>query len=333
LARSARARHPQRVAGPRPPLDREMTPEPVRRHGDGAELPIADFTGELISRVIGMEADSIAESALPESGWAHRHTFYEIAYITGGHGSHVIDTRAYPLLPATLYFLRPDQVHFWAYRSPPSGYVLAFSEDFLLSQPHRDDITRNAEMFNDLADAAQLCLSTAQSREILPIVKEIVREYHTAKEDYRSVMQAYLHVLLARAWRLLPPGRGAGAGLSRSALLARHFTHLVTHRDGPSQTVREYSDRLGVTPSHLAETVKVTTGRTPGQIIRGAQTVGAKRLLAHTDKNVAQIAYELGFKDTAYFGRFFKREVGLTPGEFRRQARASAAESAGGHGR
>lgn len=333
MARSVRAQHSQRVGGLRSPLDRAMTAGATVRHRDASELPIADFTGELISRVIGMEADSIAESPLPESGWAHRHTFYEIAYITGGRGSHVIDCRAYALRPATLYFLRPDQVHFWDYRSPPSGYVLAFSEDFLLSQPHRDDITRNAEIFNDLSDAAQLCLSAAQSREILPIVKEIVREYHTARDDYRSVMQAYLHVLLARAWRLLPAGRGNGAELSRSVMLTRHFTHLVTHRDGPSQTVREYSDRLGVTPGHLAETVKVTTGRTPGEIIRGAQTVAAKRLLSHTDKNVAQIAYELGFKDTAYFGRFFKREVGVTPGEFRRQARAGAADSASGHER
>jgi AraC-like DNA-binding protein len=138
-------------------------------------------------------------------------------------------------------------------------------------------------------------------------------------------MQAYLHVLLARAWRLLPVGGFNGVTQNRSALLTRQFIELVTHRDGPFQTVREYSDRLGVTPSHLAETVKAATGRTPGQMIRSAQTVEAKRLLLHTDKNVAQIAYELGFKDTAYFGRFFKREAGVTPGEFRRRARAAAA--------
>lgn len=304
-----------------------MTARGAAAVASGAELPIADFAGgELISRVIGMEADSIAESPLPASGWAHRHTFYEIAYITGGSGTHVIDCRSYPLQPASLYFLRPDQVHVWDYKLPPSGYVLAFSEDFLLSHPHREDIARNAAMFNDLTAAAQLCLSAAQARVILPIIREIVRESHSAKPEYRSVMQAYLHVLLARAWRLLPVGGFNGATQNRSALLTRQFIDLVTHRDRPFQTVREYSDWLGVTPSHLAETVKAATGRTPGQMIRSAQTVEAKRLLLHTDKNVAQIAYELGFKDTAYFGRFFKREAGVTPGEFRKRARAAAAE-------
>ena len=301
-----------------------MTTTRTRPGREGGELPIADFEREQLSRLIGMEADSIAGSTLPESGWAHRHTFYQIAYITGGRGSHVIDCRSYPLRPATLYFLRPEQVHFWDYRAMPSGYVLAFSEEFLFSQPHRDDVARDAEIFHDLADAAQLCLSVSQAREILPIIKEIVREYHTAENDYRSVMQAYLHVLLARARRLLPAAAPDGAHSGRSGMLVRHFTDLVAQRVGPFQTVREYSDRLGVTPSHLAETVKDVTGRTPGQTIRGAQTVEAKRLLLHTDKNVAEIAYELGFKDAAYFGRFFKREAGVTPGEFRRHARAAA---------
>ena len=204
--------------------------------------------------------------------------------------------------------------------------MLAFSEDYLLSQPGRDDLVRGIEMFNDLADAAPLRLTAPQAREIVPIIEEIVRECHTAATDYRLVMQAYLHVLLARARRLLPAA-GEAPQASRAALLVRQFSELLAQRTGPYQTVREYSQRLGVTPSHLAETVKAATGRTPGQIIRGAQAVEAKRLLLHTDKNVAQIAYELGFKDTAYFGRFFKREVGVTPGGFRRHARADASPS------
>ena len=295
-----------------------------RRGHEGADLPIADFERELTSHLVGIEADSIFDSALPPSGWAHRHTFYEIAYITGGRGEHVLDCDSYPLRPPSLYFLRPDQVHSWCYRSLPTGYVLAFSEEFLLSQPHRDDVARDAELFHDLAEAAQLCLSPQQAREILSIVKEIVHEDHAGQCDYRSVMQAYLHVLLVRAHRMLPAGGVDGVTANRSGRLVREFTELVTQRVGPYQTVREYSHRLGVTPSHLAETVKEATGRTPGQIIRGAQTVEAKRLLVHTDKNVAQIAYELGFKDTAYFGRFFKREAAVTPGEFRRQSRAAA---------
>jgi len=287
-----------------------------------AELPIADFDGPTVSRIIGMEANTLTQSGLPESGWAHRHTFYQIAYIASGRGSHGIDCRSYPMRPSTLYFLRPDQVHVWNYHSMPTGYSLAFSAEFLLSAPHHDAVARNVEMFNDLVAAAHVRLTPAQSRAILPVIRSIVHESHTAREDHRSVMQAYLHILLVSVHRLLPPPEVEVAHTPRSAILARRFTELVAEHLTHCRLVRAYSDQLGVTPSHLAETVKAVTGHTPSQLIRRAQTVEARRLLVHTDKNVAEIAYELGFKDTAYFARFFKRESGVTPGEFRRGARS-----------
>jgi AraC-like DNA-binding protein/quercetin dioxygenase-like cupin family protein len=292
--------------------------------GRGGAVPVDEFTGAVMARLVGVEAGTTAEIDLPPPGWAHRHTFYQIVYVAEGRGVHHIDCEAYELHPGTLFFLRPEQVHSWDYADPPTGVIIVFTEEFLHSQRSREDVSRVSELFNDLADVGELRLAPTDTRRIVPILKDIVREYRAGEDDCRSVMQAHLHIFLARAHRLLP-GSSERRMTSRSTLLVRQFTELVTQRRGPFQTVRQYSESLGVTPSHLAETVKSSTGRTPGQIIRGAQTVEAQRLLLHTDKNIAQIAYELGFKDTAYFGRFFKRETGVTPGEFRRSAREVAA--------
>ena len=288
-----------------------------------ADLPIADFDGASTSHLVGMVAASLAECALPESGWAHRHTYYEIAFIAAGRGTHVIDCRPYPLQPSTLYFLRPDQVHSWNYghRGFPAGYVLGFSEEFLLSQPHNAAVSRNPELFNDLAAAAALPLTAAQTRRVLPIIRSIVSEYRAARPDYRSVMQAHLHILLALVHRMLPADAADFMPASRSDSLVRRFTELVSEHVAPRQSVRDCSRELGVTAGHLAATVRAATGHSPGEIIRRTQTVEAQRLLVHTDLNIAEIAYELGFGDAAYFARFFKRESGLTPGAFRRGAR------------
>jgi AraC family 4-hydroxyphenylacetate 3-monooxygenase operon regulatory protein len=45
----------------------------------------------------------------------------------------------------------------------------------------------------------------------------------------------------------------------------------------------------------------------------------ARRLLRFTQIPVAELSYQLGFADPAYFSRFFKQRTGLPPGEFRRQ--------------
>ncbi|HEX4010731.1 MAG TPA: helix-turn-helix domain-containing protein [Solirubrobacteraceae bacterium] len=281
--------------------------------------PIADFTIPPAQHLAGMGANTIAHCGLPEPGWAHRHTFYMIVYIARGRGEHVIDCKRYPLRPASLYFVRPDQVHAWVYQTLPVGYTLSLSEQVLRAKTQPDSGVHNLGLFEDLADAGQLELSPGQARSIRSVFEEIVSEYEDGRTGYSSVMHAYLHVLLTRAHRVLGDRGPDMRELCSSRPLARRFTDLVTRSGGRTQRVHEYSERLGVTPSHLAESVREVTGRTPGQIIRSAQIAEASRLLRYTDKTIGEIAYDLGFKDAAYFGRFFKREMGMTPGEFRRE--------------
>ena len=84
------------------------------------------------------------------------------------------------------------------------------------------------------------------------------------------------------------------------------------------RSVEAYAKMLNVSTAHLHDTVRTTTGLTPGQIIRQEITLEAKRLLTHTKLTSAEVGYKLAFDDPAYFGRFFKREVGLSPSSFRK---------------
>jgi AraC family transcriptional activator of pobA len=286
-----------------------------------ADPPIAGFRVPSVQDLAGMGANTLAECGLPEPGWAHRHTYYLIIYITKGSGAHVVDCQRYALKPGALFFLRPHQVHLWEYESLPTGYILSMSGDVLRAAPQRDGILQDATLFNDLADAGQLCLSAQEALTLHPVIEEIEREYHAAGANYASVMHSYLHVLLVRAHRLLQQ-QGTRHHPPPGPPLVRQFTDLVSRSSGRKQRVRDYSRVLGVTPSHLAEAVREVTGRTPGQIIRDAQIAEARRLLRHTDKTIGEIAYGLGFSDSAYFGRFFKRETGVSPGGFRRRMRA-----------
>ena len=99
--------------------------------------------------------------------------------------------------------------------------------------------------------------------------------------------------------------------------VARYFKQLITKQFVTNQSVRGYADQLGVTVNHLSKTVKATTGFTPGQLIRREIVLEAKRLFQHTVLTATEIGYRLAFDDPSYFGRFFKREVGVSPGQFR----------------
>ncbi|OKI01372.1 AraC family transcriptional regulator [Streptomyces sp. CB02923] len=276
---------------------------------------------------------------LSRAGFPHRHSFHEIVYVTGGTGTHVLDEDRRPLCPPHLCFITPGQVHYWDRVSGLRGWVILFTDDFLLAHPgDRDALTA-------LGERPWTRPGPDDAARLAGLVGEMLREYDERAPSFTSVLQAQLHILIARALRMSAPrdtpgpagasGSGEAEGPSgsrradfasgRAALVAREFTRLLAQPGSAGRSVRSYADELGVSVGHLAELVKRSTGRTPGQLIRHAQTVEAKRLLSGSGLTVAQVARRVGFGDPAYFCRFFRRETGLSPGDFRR-----AADGAGG---
>ncbi|WP_242641235.1 helix-turn-helix transcriptional regulator [Streptomyces kasugaensis] len=252
---------------------------------------------------------------LSRADFPHRHTFHEIVYVTGGTGHHVVDLTRLPLLPPQLCVISPGQVHYWERASGLRGWVILFTDDFLLAHPEDRQLLRR------LGERPWLRLDGAEAARLRALVREMRDEFDQRDEGFISVLQAHLHVLLTRAVRL-PGGRRAAAETEleagRVSVVAREFAQLIARPGGAELSVSACAGQLGVTVGYLAEAVKQSTGRTPGRLIRAARTLEAKRLLASTELTVRQVARHAGFADPAYFCRFFRRETGVSPGEFRR---------------
>jgi AraC-like DNA-binding protein len=101
------------------------------------------------------------------------------------------------------------------------------------------------------------------------------------------------------------------------------FARLLSRPDLGLWSVGALADRIGVTPGYLTDAVKAATGRTAAQLMREARTREAKRFLLGSNLSVRQVASRVGFADPAYFCRFFRRETGLSPGDFRRTGDAT----------
>ncbi|MFK4070683.1 AraC family transcriptional regulator [Streptomyces sp. NPDC029674] len=254
----------------------------------------------------------------------HRHTFHEIVHVTGGTGGHVVDLTRFALRPPNLCFIAPGQVHHWENVTGLEGQVILFTDDFLLDHPADRHILRG------LARRSCLDLPDEAAEWTARLVAEMNGEYRSGAEGFHGVLRALLHILVVRAARLpasrtsaaasgaAPEHGHEGAPHSRPASVATEFVTLLSAPEGALQSVRSCAAQLGVSVSYLSEVVKASTGRTPGELIRQARVHEAKRLLLRTELTVRQVAGRVGFGDPAYFCRFFRRETGASPGDFRR---------------
>ena len=77
---------------------------------------------------------------------------------------------------------------------------------------------------------------------------------------------------------------------------------------------------MALTPNHLTQTVNQLTGKTSSQIIKSKQVLEIKRLLVHTNLTVTEISQRLNFPDQSYFAKFFKRETGMSPKQYRNKS-------------
>lgn len=249
---------------------------------------------------------------LSQADFPHRHTFYEIFLVTRGRGAHVVDLRRSPLIPPLLGVIAPGQVHYWEDARDVDGWVLLFNEDFLLPYPE------DGAVLHALSERALAAPGPAQFSDLSRLFTEMHREYVEAGEGFAGVLRAYLHILLVCAGRALRTSAGPSV---QDPGLVGCFLRLIAGPGQGSRTLASYAHEIGISAGHLHDTVRQATGLTPGKLIRKQRLLEAKRLIASTDLTIRQVSDETGFADPAYFSRFFRRETGSSPGEFRRQVR------------
>lgn len=297
-----------------------MTPVNDAENSQESAIPLHRVESPLPEGILPFAIERFERMGpLAQAPFPHRHNFYEVLLVTDGEGCHFIDFEAYPIQPPLFYFVAPGQVHYWETTRAVRGRAVMFTEEFLLfgmeSAKRNINILNEFPFFHAGAGPPLLWLERESLEPFNALLQDIQDEYQAAASGWAMVLSAYLHILLIKLQRLYSRQQTAGQ-VSRASQLVCQFKRLVAEHFINERSVHFYAGRLGVSASHLADTVKALTGVSPGVIIRQTVALEAKRLLIHSDWTAEQISYHLQFEDPSYFGRFFRRETGLSPGIF-----------------
>ena len=250
-----------------------------------------------------------------------RNDYYIIFLIVAGAGIYYIDFEQYLIQPNMLFCIAPGQVHYWQLETAIQGKVILFTRDFLTTSSAYGAVQfpEDFTIFN-WETVSGFSIPDPQQRRLLTFVDMMSQEYQNADGFQQELaIQSALWLFLVQAQRVFT--RETIESTNAAYVLFRQYKTLINQQFWNLHHVNDYAEHLGVTSGHLSDTVRDLTGSTALSFIHQRITLEAKRLLVHTNDPASSIASALSFSDASYFGRFFKREVGETPNQFRHKFR------------
>ncbi len=253
--------------------------------------------------------------------YPHRHDFFEVLYLQKGSGYHVIDANKYEIRPPCVFFMSPGQAHKLELSNDIEGFIFIFTSDFyLLNRSNQNSLIEFPFFYTIHQDNPPLLLENENDNRFLEILfRQSIDEKNKNGDFTIELLRSILDLILTTCAARYPMHENL-VNKGKGQILVKRFFHLVEENNQKNLSLSDYAGLIGITANHLTQTVKLMTGKTSSQIIKAKQLLEIKRLLVHTNLNVSEIASQLNFEDQSYFTKFFKRETGFTPLQYRTDA-------------
>jgi AraC family transcriptional regulator, transcriptional activator of pobA len=279
------------------------------------ERSISPFNSEL--KLKGFNAFQIEDDSHGVRTY-NRKDFYKICLTTGESLINYAD-RSYKMKGTILFFANPNVPYSWETISRTYvGYTCLFSEDFY-KPSDRTESLQHSPLFK--IGGTPIFTITEEKRELLNgIFRNMITEQSTNYAFKDDLIRNYINLVIHEALKLQPSEdfdqvKNAAHRITNVflELLERQFPIESTARPLQLRTAQDYASNLNLHVNYLNRAVKETTGKSTTTHISERIASEAKALLLHTDWNVADIAYALGFEYPTYFNNFFKRVTGTNP--------------------
>ncbi|UXN67530.1 helix-turn-helix domain-containing protein (plasmid) [Phyllobacterium sp. A18/5-2] len=256
----------------------------------------------------------------------HKHdAFFQILYLRGGTGDAVFKGEIHPILPPVMIAVPPKYEHGFRFSKDVDGMVITMVASRLgaLGRTFID-----AEISNWFLRPHLIALGgNKDDRGFLALTLErLCQELMHGGAFHGDLVETQLRMAILIAARLTTPDQSATPDSVQESPRMKALQTLVNRHFRDHHPAQFYADHLGISPTHLNRIAKATTGQSTNNLIAGRLIEQAKRDLVFTSAKIKQIAYDLGFNDPAYFSRFFTKETGLTPRQYRAEQHEKLAQ-------
>ncbi len=302
------SRHPDSRAAPQP------APPPVPQFLLYGELPQSQETWFV-------NIEHLADRCR-DRGWKiepHAHPgFGQVMFVRSGRGLVTLEDRNVPFDSPFVLLLPTHCIHGFNYEVDTDGWVLTIEATYL-----RQINSRLSEFSQLWAQPCTIALDrdSDKASEFHRTLRRLEQEVESKAVGHVVAAEALLTSLFLMLVRCSSTDSSDAAGATRNEMrLVDHFRELIDRHYRQGWQVQDYASVLGVSLAQLRAACVAATGQHPIKLVHACIVTEAKRNLIFGEMSVEQVAYWLGFSDPAYFTRFFKKETGKTPSQFRKHS-------------
>ncbi|MDZ7682685.1 MAG: helix-turn-helix domain-containing protein [Fodinibius sp.] len=247
------------------------------------------------------------------------HDFFKVIWNRGSGISLNVDGERVPLIQDQMICLTPIQNAGLSTLSD-EYYILMFNREFYCIHENDHEVSCEGLLFWGSSELPVIQLNEQEKPKFETLFQVFIDEMETKDSIQGEMLRMLLKRLIIKGTRLarkqlFPNGVG-----SKQTELIRQFNILVEQHFREYHQVSDYAEMLYKSPKTLSNVFADAGHKTPLQMIHHRIALEGKRQLMKTDKLSKEIAFELGFEEPAHFSRFFKKEIGLSPSQYRNKS-------------
>ncbi len=281
------------------------------------KIPVIKFKINIES--IGFEViplEQLVNSDLPKDHnpfAPHKLDFFAVLYITNGSVKHTLDFEQHHLVKNQCLVISKGQVHAFDKERKYEGYIVLFTEFFLIRHLSKSIIDKISRLYNYHTFSSKYSVSS-ESSALLDLVKQEQNNSNVVFKEaiLASLTAAWLLKLEQYDNQILPLDTN-----NNNYNLFAGFVKLVEANYHLNRNANFYASNLSISYKHLNEISKQYTHKTAKEFIDNYVILEAKRYLSSTILSIKEIAFKLGFDESTNFQKYFKKITKQTPVHFR----------------
>ena len=255
----------------------------------------------------------------------HAHDYLEIMYLVSGECENISDVGRTTLSPGDLCFIPPGAWHLPLIGQDSILLNFCVRTNWISEKTarinHPSNLTSFLKGLNDPQKPRWTLVRSHSSHEVTDRAERLIAASTEMYEDSEYEIECLLEALLLAVTRLCGDDTETGESFSDDELSSRIISLIGS--EYPTLTLDELASRLNYSKAHICRSIRAAFDTTFSDIVNQLRISDACHLLKSGGIPVSDIAYSCGFTSVEYFTRTFRRYIGTTPSEYRKNGSES----------